>query len=456
MAPSTRACHDWFVGAGGTESRELMRFVSKLLLFACALVGLGACGSESTPATDPIGTTSSPIVNGELDTGTAHDDVVYLTFVVDAATGEGGACTGTLIAPNVVATARHCVSQTDSSIYPPRAGADFDTKDMGVFLHTDPTGTGAFRAPDGKVIRIVHDSSTTIGSHDFALVVLDKNVSTTYSQVRLATPPTTAEPVFVVGYGVTENDTPPVADPHERYWRDGLSIVLIGPSTDGLVLQNEIMLGESICEGDSGGPVKDDATGALLAVTSRGGNGTSPIPSQPWSTCVGEGTQNLFTRVDAFAAMIRATLAQYGEIAWEEGQPKPPDPTTTTTQGVLGTPCASPGQCVSSLCVSVDGAQVCSQTCNDADAPCPSGFACTSGYCVASSVLDPGSSDDDAGTTADAQASGGGSGGGCSLSDFHASGTSSGVPTGGLVLVASAWLGVWLRRRAAVQRQFRW
>src|SRR5207245_5177697 len=119
---------------------------------------------------------------------------------------------------------------------------------------------------------------------------------------------------------------------------------------------NEIALGESICQGDSGGPVKDHTTGALLAVTSRGGNGSAPTPSDPSAACVGSGTSNIFTRVDAFSSLITSTLAAYGETPWEEGSPKPPDPVGPTPgSGALGSPCTAAGDCTTGICIEADG-----------------------------------------------------------------------------------------------------
>ena len=361
-------------------------------LLACSIPLIAACGSDALRE-PPVAKQASPVINGSLDTGTTHDTVVYIQFVIDATSGLGGACTGTLIAPNVVTTARHCVSNLDESVYPPRVLADFDPKNMAVFLHTQPTGVGPLHGPDAKVARIVHDTAATLENSDFALIVLDQNIGTDYAQVRLKSPPTRGESVFVVGYGITQDDTGSPSGAHARYWRDGLSVLGVGP--DPYLGDREMYMGESICQGDSGGPVMDHGSGALLAVTSRGGNGTRPTSTQPWAGCVGSSAQNIFTRVDGYADMIRKTLADYGRIPWEEGAPKPPDPVgPPPPSGVLGSPCGVPLDCKTHLCVNDGTGSRCSQTCS-ASNPCPGGFDCAGGYCVPSLPPPP---PDDAGT----------------------------------------------------------
>ena len=353
---------------------------------------IAACGSDAASSQQPTKKVSEAVIRGSVDTD-VHDRVVYLQFLVDASKGLGGACSGTLIAPNVVATARHCVSAIDESVYPPTVQADYDVKNMFVYLHVTP-GSSALHSPDGKGARIIHDGSTSLVNHDFALLVTEAPVSKDISQIRLAAPPSVSEQVYVVGYGMTETDHTP--DFHKRYWRDGLSIRELGPDPGEQLYGNEILLYESICEGDSGGPVMDHDTGALLAVTSRGGNGTRPNPSNPSATCTG--AHNIFSRVDAYADMIKKTLADYGEVPWEEGAPRPADPPPPPPPGDLGSPCSAPSECKSRSCVDFGDKTLCSTTCSDTK-PCPGGFDCNGGYCQPSSSTPP--PDPDGGTTPD-------------------------------------------------------
>ena len=336
-----------------------------------------SCGPrEAKPG---LGRSASPIIHGVLDTGTTHDAVVALVTTDDAA-GLELRCTGTLIAPNVVVTARHCVSHLDETIYPPQFRENYPAASVGVFLHADAAGLGPFHGPDAKGVRIVHEVTTTLHNNDFALVVTNIALPVEYAQVRIASAPRQSESVFVLGYGVTETTTDKTPTPYPRFIRDPLSILEVGPLAGGIG-DRELTLGESICQGDSGGPVMDHDTSALLAVTSRGGNGTKATAADPARPCVGTDVTNIFTRLDGNEALIRKTLADYGRIPWEEDAPKPPEPTLPLPPHALGGYCANDAACISKLCISVDEDQLCSQACDDAT-PCPAGFDCNGGYCT--------------------------------------------------------------------------
>ena len=81
-------------------------------LLACVAF-LGACMTSEVPYFEP---SASPIVGGTRDT--AMDGVVFLLNW-----DTGGSCTGALIAPRVVLTAKHCVRGNGSFASPP---SDFD------------------------------------------------------------------------------------------------------------------------------------------------------------------------------------------------------------------------------------------------------------------------------------------------------------------------------------------
>src|SRR5688572_21292826 len=69
-----------------------------------------AAGCAVPPADESLGKNSSPIINGSADTS-KNDSVVLIAIRKNGQLQ--GDCTGTMVAPNLVLTARHCVSQTD-------------------------------------------------------------------------------------------------------------------------------------------------------------------------------------------------------------------------------------------------------------------------------------------------------------------------------------------------------
>jgi secreted trypsin-like serine protease len=95
---------------------------------------------------------------------------------------------------------------------------------------------------------------------------------------------------------------------------------MLGPSPNGSLSSSEFLLGESICAGDSGGPVFA-GTGAVVGVAARGGNGISE--SNPAASCTGDAALNTYSLPSAFKSVILEAFAATGETPWLEDQAKP-------------------------------------------------------------------------------------------------------------------------------------
>ncbi len=309
-------------------SRAIVR-PSSLLLSLCAFVVATGCGGTATTDAGKVGRVSAPVVNGVYDIdhpaplGDVDEAVISISWF--DSTGSGFNCSGSLIAPRVVMTARHCVSSCEGNQIDPYAC----TGDVAIANFQFSTGpnTGAAGATwAATAIKVVHDSATTIYAHDLALIELDQPIGSRVVPIRLNAPPVAGEAVRAVGYGLT-NDPAKLNNSGNpfRFRRDGLTILELGPDGSQGVASDELLLGESICDGDSGGPILDATTGAVVGSVSRGGNGTGATGFQGCLDGNGQTAINVYTRVDKFAALINQALADVGETATLEGSAQPSD-----------------------------------------------------------------------------------------------------------------------------------
>ncbi len=222
-------------------------------LLASLVLVVGACAPvDESPTLDPA---VDAIAGGVRDRG-RHPAVVALRL------RDGGLCTGTLVGPRAVLTARHCVSETVETLRCPTPRAqvlrDLDPRGIEV-TNADDARTAPSLARGSDLVRL--DDDTLCGA-DVAVLLLDRAISGV-APLRLggrALAP--GDVVTVVGYG-RRGDTRR-AGVGERYVR--ASVPLRAVSDD------EFLTGVSGCPGDSGGPALDPRTAEILGVVSRGGD----------------------------------------------------------------------------------------------------------------------------------------------------------------------------------------
>ncbi|MBX3227519.1 MAG: trypsin-like serine protease [Labilithrix sp.] len=284
----------------------------------------GAC----TSAPEPTGTAASAIVKG-TESGAESDSTVLVMHYDALAKGGGAAsgCTGSLLAPRLVLTARHCVANTDEgaacdSTGKPISGggvdSDFEPSKVYVFGGRERPDFLAGTAKPIRGVELLTTGATTICNNDIALIVLERDVpDAVITPIRLEGGPNENEIVTVVGWGISETQN----DPPKRLERSGVKILEVGPA-DGLS-PTEFRTSEGTCAGDSGGPAVA-GTGAVIGALSRGGNGKKGAGA---GGCVDDGATNIatniFTSIAGHRDFIRSGYAKVGQEPWIEGQPSP-------------------------------------------------------------------------------------------------------------------------------------
>lgn len=383
-----------------------MRKLRPILLAAlasCAPAGAPSPWRSLDPAPPRIG---SAIVRG-TDSDPSQDGVVLVMHYDALAQGGGaaGGCTGSLLAPRLVLTARHCVALTDpgmacSSKGKPIAGGavirDYEPSAVYVFGGKDRPDFLSGTAHPSKGTEILTTGATTLCDNDVALVLLDRPVEgAKIVPIKLDAKPAKGSKVTVVGWGITEDES----DPPARRQKTDVEVVDVGPGDQ--IGPAEFRVGEGACQGDSGGPAIA-ASGAVLGALSRGGNLTGGVGADG---CLD--ATNVFTSAAAHADLIRAGYAKAGQEPWLEGEPSP-------LLAKLGAACAADADCRTSSCdVST---KTCTQECGDA--ACPEGLSCEPSSDGAKTICVPTQPDE-----------------GCAVVRSRASGTS-GRGAGALIVLA--------------------
>jgi hypothetical protein len=430
------------------------------LLASAVLCAIG-CGSNAGAPVERVGTSVNEIQGGSTDT--THNFAVGVCGGAFGGPDEGAncqlLCSGALIAPNLVISARHCVDNVSSD------KVDCATDSFGsplfpanqYFITTAPEfGPGATWYQVAQIVtptltnQTVTPTPTDFCNNDLSLLILSSNVPS--SEVPVLAIPEIWNPIYdsiysssetAIGYGqdsVNDTDSAGV-----RRILENISIVCVPgdpesdlacpPVAESGIGSDEFEAANGPCEGDSGSSAYeqsnfDRGTFLSLGVLSRGGasgdtcEGSTYTQLYPWQSLI------------IATAQEAAAMGGYPAPPWTTGPPEGSAPAQNPVNpdaGKLpfGSACESNGACASDQCVSrsSDGGYICSQACSSG-AACPAGFACFMDYCFAS------------GTEAEASSSPS-TGGGCEMG--HAE------PFGAQGWAFASGLGVLLARRRRVR-----
>ncbi len=382
-------------------------FVASFLGLAW-VAGCGSADPARQSTGEPVASGASAIQGGTTDT--THN---FAVGVVEMNGQNVAFCSGVLLAPNLVATARHCVSKLQS--------AEIDCM-TSTFVDTLPA-TDIFVTPDSTIshsgvfvsvasITVPPDSS--VCGNDIALLILSKAIEVPQYVTPAINPPMTDHQVYAtavtaIGYGVDSPADTNGSTAGVRRIKENVNLVCIPNDmtfpnclADSTWLQfatvKEFEGGDGTCDGDSGSGAYDQGSfnkgdWVAFGVLSRGG------VSDEGGTCTG----SIYSRFDAWSKLVidtaneAATMGGYAPPSWTGVTSQPASAAGPSGAGRAPaclpntTACSQDSDCCSVNCISHDNNVTSFCAACDPNDPCNTDFGCQAGVCVmgAMSIVPP-------------------------------------------------------------------
>jgi hypothetical protein len=292
--------------------------LKRLLLLMTGLV-VACSQNEQLTENDPTTSSQVEVQKQAIQNGMTEEDRTYVVGLVIQQGWSGGSCSGSLIAPNLVLTAQHCIAPTSSegiSCGRTTFGSKYNANDIYVTTQTEFPRFGYY----GVSEIIVPETGDEVCGNDIAMLILRENVMSSDAisiRPRLDDPVVVDERFTAAGYGHTGNgegagvrrsieDRRVICSGFQNGCQDG---------NQG-IYDNEWVGNDGTCQGDSGGPALD-VNENVIGVLSRGPEG-----------CI----YPVYTDVVRYAQWIRdiatqaASAGGYSPASWVAGPEGGPPP----------------------------------------------------------------------------------------------------------------------------------
>ena len=337
----------------------LLLGLSTLVMAATAVTGCGANKDMRVVSRSDAGTGTLSL---ELDapspvTGAPSRGRDPAVLAIDVA-GET-LCTGTLIASNLLLTARRCVTiaDWDACLGPP---ADREPSSLTIYEGDDPAPRQLL-ARGREVLGPVLPDGASFCDADLALVVLDRDISELTPLPVRDEVAEKAERIRTVSFGQRHIDGR-AGDPTGKLVREHVAVIDVAGA--------QFQVAEAPCQGGPGGPAIDEGTGEVLGVLTH-----SSI------SCDGPDVHNVYVRVDLHRALIEQAVARAKQVRSDDldladaGRPRAKNPKKSKPPTDVGQPCPSGVDCTTGICVREQDHAYCSRSCGGGDR-CLAGYRC--------------------------------------------------------------------------------